>query len=107
MRTLVCLTAFACLMGGAHAIDLVKLKLVNNSSKSVVSVSTFAIGRDGIVVDDNVGGMYDPIGPGQTGLGELSLVRCQVVLAIVTLEGGEELRTNLNLCDDDTLTVND
>ena len=101
------LTLLMAVASTASAEEPIILRLINNSSATVESVNTFPIGSDGSVVDDNVGGFYDAIGPGESSEARLSLINCQVVLAIVTLDSGQELRGNVDLCSSDAVTVND
>lgn len=104
MRTAVLAIALSLLATSAYA--QVTVRVVNNSTQTVRGMNTFPIGADGHYIDDNIGGFFSPVVPGETGTAELT-GSCGNVLAIVTLVDETEMRSIINTCKDRTLSVTD
>jgi hypothetical protein len=82
------------------------LEIVNQSSLTVSGVSGFPLDAAGNFIEDNLGGLLDELPPGTTGLARFS-GDCGPMLAVVMLENGTDLRTNLDTCKDTAIVVSD
>ena len=101
------LVAFAILLAGpAHGQDAVSLRLVNEGSHAVTSLSLFPLNAAGEPVEDNLGGFYDPLLPGGDVRVDLAAL-CGPMLAVVLLSNGADLRVKLDTCADTVLRVSE
>ncbi len=82
------------------------VEVVNQSSLTVSAISGFPLDEAGDFIEDNLGGFFDDLLPGQTRIARFS-GRCGPMLAVVMLGNGGELRTNLDTCKDHTIVVSD
>lgn len=88
------------------AANALEITLANQSSLTVAGLSLFPLGADGEAVEDNLGGTYDPLAPGaETRFSPAAT--CGPMLAVVTLEKGDDLRLKLDTCRDTTIVVRD
>ena len=82
----------------------VSLSLVNQTSRTVTSISAYPIDGSGNVVEDNLGGHYDPIPANASAAFTLS-GDCGEILLVIAFEGGGEHRTQFNSCETKRLTL--
>ena len=83
-----------------------RVELVNRSSVAVAQLVVFHVRADGSIIDDVVGGLYDPIAPGRSA--ELVLnVPCGPISAYVRLANETELSARLDTCRDRQIVVRD
>jgi hypothetical protein len=83
-----------------------RLELVNRSSQTVAQLVVFHVRADGSIIDDVIGGLYDPVAPGRSA--ELVLpVPCGPISAYVRLANDAELSARLDTCKDPQLVVRD
>jgi len=95
MRHVLMLAAALAAAGPAFANES-RLELVNRSSQTVDQLIVFHVRADGSIIDDVIGGLYDPVAPGRTA--ELVLpVPCGPISAYVRLASAAELSTRLDL----------
>ncbi|MBE7731928.1 hypothetical protein [Devosia faecipullorum] len=90
----------------ASAQGEVSLRLMNESNRVVTSLSVYPIDADGDPVEDNLGGSYDDLAPGQAVSVQLA-AQCGPMLAVVTLADGTDMRATLDTCVSQVLRVTD
>ena len=81
----------------------------NRSSVSVASVNSYPVGADGEAIEDNVGGLYDSVLPGNSATFEVTS-DCGPTLFLVGIEGAGpdgDLRIEVDTCEATTLIVGD
>ena len=88
------------------AADIV-LTVNNQSSQPVDAMSVYPVKADGTIIDDNIGGFYDPVAPGGVGTADLSTTRCGNVYVRLSLSNSEELTSIIDTCTQTTLVVTD
>src|SRR5690606_8726228 len=93
-------------MGAAPAVAGVGIEVVNDSSQVIEQVVGFHLDADGAVIDDVVGGIFEPLAPGSRITAELG-GPCQMSSIWVRLANGQELTAKLDTCKDRTLVVSD
>lgn len=79
----------------------------NRSARVVEGISTYPVGADGRVVDDNIGAVVRPLAPGARVALGLALSRCGMIEAYVHFADGEEVRGRTDLCRNRTLIITD
>ena len=87
----------------------VTMTVDNRSSSTVTSVNSFPVGADGEAVEDNVGGLYEPVAPGASATFEVTS-DCGRTLFLVNIsaEAAEgELRVEIDTCADQAIRVHD
>lgn len=82
------------------------VRLVNESSRTVDQMVLFHVAPDGTIIDDVIGGIFDPVAPGRSAEVHLN-APCQPTSVYVRLGGGRELSAVLDTCADRTVTVRD
>lgn len=90
--------------GAALAVDTM-VEVVNNSSQAVEQMVVFHVDDDGSIIDDVIGGIFEPIAPGASA--RSGPVPCQASSIYVKLADGEELSAQLDTCTDNRLVVSD
>ena len=107
LRFLLAAAAVAGLAAPVLAADIA-LTIRNNSSQAVTRLNTFAIGKDGQPVEDNLGGLMEDLPAGATGTVVLGITACQPVYVALGLGGSDDdLTTTIDTCKDKTLVVSD
>lgn len=107
-----CLAATVlCLLAVPAVASDVVITLTNNGSDIVRGVNSFPYGRDGEIVDDNIGGMFEDVSPGAstsfTLSGDCGNVRFYVRLASLEAAGKDDLTLDVDTCTDRTIVVSD
>ena len=102
-RSLV-VAATAALVPTAAVADGVSIQLQNNTSRMVSSLSAFPIGEAGEIIEDNIGGHYDPVPPRESAVFTVTGT-CGEILVLILFEGGSEHRARLNSCQTRKLTL--
>jgi hypothetical protein len=103
LRPIAAVIALLALPVPAHALDL---SLVNQSSLIVTGLSLYPLDAQGEPIEDNLGGTYDSLLPGaETRLSPAAT--CGPMLAVVTLDKGNDLRLKLDTCKDTAIVVRD
>lgn len=104
--------AITCLISlafAAPALAETQIRVENRSSVALVAISSFPYGRDGEIIDDNIGSMIDALAPGAstsfTISGDCGPVRLYVRLA--TTGDGDDLTLDLDTCTDRTVRLSD
>lgn len=106
-RWIVPVVAAALMVAPAMAEEPIVLEIVNHSSLTVTALNTFALDKMGAPVEDNLGGLMDDVPPGGSATVELSLIKCDGILALVGLSNDTEARAKIDLCSDAVLVLND
>lgn len=107
LRFLLAAAAVAGLAAPALAADFA-LTIRNNSSQAVTRLNTFAVGKDGAPVEDNLGALMEDLPAGATGRIVLDIIACQPVYIALGLGGSDDdLTTTIDTCKDKTLVVSD
>lgn len=92
----------------AMADDPLTLTIKNTSSRAVAGFSVYPVDtKTGLVVDDNMGGIVDPIAPGASHVLQLSLIKCDVVEMWARFADGEEVSGRTDLCRNRTILLHD
>ena len=78
--------------------DLVQIEVENQTPQVLTGFSVYPLRDDGTIVDDNLGGAYDPLAPGARHQQTISLLACGKVMVIASLADGAERRVPGDLC---------
>ncbi len=105
MRLVLVLAAALAAAGPALANES-RLELVNRSSQTVDQLMVFHVRADGSIIDDVIGGLYDPVAPGATAALVLP-VPCGPIAAYMRLASTAELDTRLDTCRERQLVLRD
>jgi len=82
------------------------IRLANEGSRTVSSLSLFPLDEDGDFIEDNLGGIGEDIPPG--GRAHTAIASdCGPMLAVVAFADATELRLNFDSCKTRTLLVRD
>lgn len=85
--------------------DQLKIEIVNQTAQVLTAFSVFPLGSNGEIVDDNLGGAYEPLAPGAQIGQKISLLACGKVMVIATLADGAEKRVPADLCQSPRVIV--
>ncbi len=89
----------ACTPTATDATDaLLQIEVENQTPQVLTAFSVYPLRGNGEVVDDNLGGAYDPLAPGARAQQTISLFACGQVMVIATLADGTERRIPGDLC---------
>ena len=75
-----------------------QIEVENQTPQVLTAFSVYPLRGNGEVVDDNLGGAYDPLAPGARAQQTISLFACGQVMVIATLADGTERRIPGDLC---------
>jgi hypothetical protein len=104
------LAALAMLVAPAIADDKGLITMVNRSADIISGINSYQI-EDGKIIDDNVGGFFEPLSPGQSVTfdlaGRCGLVQFYVRLRSRELSGDDDLQLTVNTCKQRTLVYAD
>lgn len=105
MRHLAVLLAFASLATPALADDYA-IKIENNASQAVSSVTVYPVNEAGEPVEDVLGSLFEPIAAGTSG--DMPVYGlCGQVLIRVLMADEDELRATIDSCSQRTIVVSD
>lgn len=99
------LAAVLALAAAPALADDARIAVTNNASQAVEQVVVFHLDEDGSVIDDVVGGYFDPIAPGEQVVAPGG--PCGPSSIYVRLASGEELSAELDSCANPQLVVSD
>jgi hypothetical protein len=81
------------------------LEVENQSDHAMTGVAIWEIRADGSVIDDNLGGIAQPLPGHSAPIFELPITRCLEHLRVdVTYDDGHEATQEINLCQKQSLT---
>lgn len=85
--------------------ERVQIEVENQTAQILTAFSVYPLRADGEIVDDNLGGAYDPLAPGAQARQAISLLACGKVMVIATLADGAEKRVPGDLCQSPRVTI--
>ena len=88
----------------AQAEDRLTLGVQNQSDHAMVRLSVWEVRPDGSSVDDNLGGIGEPIPAHAKPAIDLAIIRCfEHLRVIVTYDDGYEASQDMNYCETQTI----
>lgn len=78
--------------------ERLQIEVENQTSQVLTAFSVYPLRTNGEIVDDNLGGAYEPLAPGAQVRQVISLLACGKVMVIATLADGAEKRVPGDLC---------
>lgn len=93
----------------APAAAQVDINVFNQSARTITGLNAYPIAGDGSIIDDNIGGYYEPIGPRGMGTITVGDPVCGTVLILINIDGsiGDEARATLDTCESQALILSD
>ena len=81
--------------------------LTNGLTATITGVNTYPVGDDGTVIDDNIGGFFEPpLLPGSSMTFELASTTCETVMLYIRIEGRSgDFATAVDLCKVSAITL--
>lgn len=83
----------------------VQIEVENQTAQVLTAFSVYPLRNTGEIVDDNLGGAYDPLAPGAQVRQEISLLACGKVMVIASLADGAESRVTADLCQSPRVVI--
>lgn len=84
----------------------VALSVENRTQRTVTGLNAFPVSDAGHIIEDNIGGHYDPVPPGRSAVFTLS-GNCGQTLVLIGFDRGSERRAQFNSCDVRTMILRD
>ena len=97
--------AFILALAASPACAQFEFTLTNGLLQTITGVNTYPLNDNGAPIEDNIGGFFDPLAPGDRATFALDSTDCEKVLMVVSIADRPDFRPIIDLCVTTAVTI--